>query len=493
MRILIVEDDEALRDLLTERLSQEHYAIDVACDGRSGWEFVSTYDYDLLILDVMLPEMDGLELCQKARQSGQTLPILMLTAQDSSAAKITALNAGADDYVVKPFDEPELMARIRALLRRSSSNPLPVLTWGDLWLNSSTHEITYGGILLDLSAKEYSLLEMMMRESHHVFSKEEILDSLWSSDEFPVDATVRSHMRRLRHKLTAVGAPPDLIATSHGRGYYLKPPMEMLVPSAILAKVEQLPQHQAAYHELMNQTWQKHRGNCQEKVQILRSALGQLQNQSLDAANQAEAYRMAHALVGTLGTFGLTEAMELARCIEQELHPDIYPEASQARYLLALAQELHTWIEQTESLVLLLSQPTPVAKPQSDIRVMLVDDDPTFLQTLPRQLQGYGFQVATLEDPQQFWTVLEEIQPAVLILDVQMPNVSGFELCQRLRSQPDWQKIPVMFLSVFADAKTQHEAFAVGADDYLCKPITAQNLSDRIQNRLQRMNALLAH
>jgi CheY-like chemotaxis protein len=267
----------------------------------------------------------------------------------------------------------------------------------------------------------------------------------------------------------------------------------MLASSAILIETDPVSQQQAAYHDLMNQTWQKYRASCQEKVQTLRSALYQLQNHSLEPANQVEAYRLAHTLVGTLGTFGLTEAMEVARNIEQELHPDICPEASQAKYLLELAQDLQTWIDETESLFLLPPQPIPIAKPQPDIRVMLVDDDPLLRQTLPRQLQGYGFQVVTLEDPQQFWAVLEGIKPDVLILDVQMPQMSGLELCQRLRSRPDWQKIPVMFLSVFADAKTQHEAFAVGADDYLCKPITAQSLSDRIQNRLQRMNVLLAH
>jgi DNA-binding response OmpR family regulator/HPt (histidine-containing phosphotransfer) domain-containing protein len=500
MRILIVEDDAAILDVLAQRLGEQNYAIDIASDGLKGWEYASTYEYDLLLLDVMLPQLDGMALCQKIRLAGQTLPILMLTAQDTTTAKIMGLDAGADDFVVKPFDLEELVARIRALLRRSRMNPLPILTWGDLWLNSSSQEVSYAGTVLNLTAKEYSLLEMMLRESHHVFSNDEILDSLWSFEEFPVDATVRSHMRRLRNKLSAVGAPPDLIATAHGRGYYLKP-LDPEIADPIATDTKDLPtsttDRQTQYLELLNQTWQTHRSTCLERIQTLRSTLELLQTNRLTPTAQTEAHRVAHTLVGTLGTFGIQQAMEMARAIEQELHPDIYPDASQASYLQSLLAELQQQIETTKELQYLPGQPDrpPLSSTgnfgDTEISIMIVDDDPIFLQTLPRQLQGYGFQVSTLADPQQFWTVLEGVHPDVLILDIQMPHLSGLELCQVLRSSPQWQKIPVMFLSVFADAQTQHEAFAAGADDYLCKPITAQHLHDRIQQRLHRIQALV--
>ncbi len=511
MRILIVEDDDVLRALLTQRLSEQHYAIDAATDGLLGWEYASTYEYDLLVLDVVLPKLDGLALCKKLRHAGYTLPILILTAQDTVTAKTLGLDAGADDYVVKPFDEAELIARIRALLRRSCSNPLPILTWGDLWLNSNTHEVSYAGDVLDLTAKEYSLLEMMMRESQHVFSKEEILDSLWSAEEFPVEATVRSHMRRLRNKLTAIGAPTDLISTAHGQGYYLKPPSTD-PESELLTPEETTPpdsppldaiQKQAQYLELLNQTWQNHRSRFLDRVQEVRAAIENLQNNCLTVQAQTDAYRVVHTFVGTLGTFGLQKAMIISRNLEQELHPDIYPEPSQAPYLQTLLTELQAQIEDTESLPTLpaissrsteagrvsspISGRSNLVRLPSDIRVLWVDDDPLFLQASSKQLQGYGFQVSTLDDPKQFWPVLEGVHPDVLILDIQMPQVNGLELCQVLRSKPHWQKIPVMFLSMFADSKTQHDAFAVGADDYLCKQIATQDLSDRIHHRLQRI------
>lgn len=209
MKILLIEDDNALIALLTRSLNSQHHIVDAVTDGEVGWVYASTFDYHLIILDIMLPKMDGISLCQKLRAAGHTTPILLLTAQDQITAKVQGLDAGADDYVVKPFDIAELIARVRALLRRSSLNASPLLSWGDLVLNPSSCEVTYNAQPLMLTTKEYDLLELFLRDSSHVFSSTEIMDRLWSSDDFPAEATVRSHLRRLRHKLQAVGAPPN--------------------------------------------------------------------------------------------------------------------------------------------------------------------------------------------------------------------------------------------------------------------------------------------
>jgi DNA-binding response OmpR family regulator len=207
MKILLVEDDDACISLLTRSLSAQHHIIDVVKDGEMGWTYASTFEYDLVILDLMLPKLDGISLCKQLRSEGYTMPILMLTAQDLTIAKVRGLEAGADDYVVKPFEIAELIARVNALLRRGSQNPLPMLLWGDLALNPSTCEVTYNDRPLTLTTKEYDLLELFLRDSYRVFSSEEIIDRLWSSDAFPAEATVRSHLRRLRHKLQLAGAP----------------------------------------------------------------------------------------------------------------------------------------------------------------------------------------------------------------------------------------------------------------------------------------------
>ncbi len=222
MRILLVEDDERITDALAEDLTDQHYVVDVANDGQEGRELVESFSYDLILLDVMLPKIDGITLCRKLRSQGDLTPILMLTARDTISDKILGLDAGADDYLIKPFDLGELSARIRALLRRGNTTLPPVLEWDSLRLDPSTCEVFYKDNLLSLSPKEYALLEFFLRHPRRVFSRAQILENLWSFERLPEEATVKAHIRGLRQKLDAAGAPSDLIETVYGLGYRLK-------------------------------------------------------------------------------------------------------------------------------------------------------------------------------------------------------------------------------------------------------------------------------
>jgi DNA-binding response OmpR family regulator len=222
MRILLVEDDERIAEALAEDLTDEHYVVEVVYDGEMGWECIDSFDYDLILLDLMLPKMDGITLCRKLRAAGNTTPVLMLTARDTVSDRVVGLDAGADDYLVKPFHLQELSARIRALLRRGETMLPPVLEWQGIQLDPNLCEVTYGGKDIALSPKEYSLLELFMRNERRVFSRAQIIDQLWSFDSTPGEATVKAHIRGLRQKLKAAGAPPDLIETVYGLGYRLK-------------------------------------------------------------------------------------------------------------------------------------------------------------------------------------------------------------------------------------------------------------------------------
>lgn len=223
MRILLVEDDNRIANALAEALSDQHYAVDVALDGQLGWDYATSYPYDLVLLDVMLPQLDGITLCRRLRETGYLTPILMLTARDTSTDKVMGLDAGADDYVIKPFDLKELMARIRALLRRGNTVLPPVLEWGELRLNPNTYEVSYKEQLLNLTPKEYRLLELFLRHSNKTLSRRNILEHLWSSEDSPGEETIKVHLRSLRQKLRAAGADADLIETVYGLGYRLKP------------------------------------------------------------------------------------------------------------------------------------------------------------------------------------------------------------------------------------------------------------------------------
>ena len=220
MKILLVEDDSMLAENLAEAIAAQLYVIDVVGDGETAWNYVQSFNYELILLDVNLPKLNGISLCRKLRQQGFDKPILMLTARDTSDDKVIGLDAGADDYVIKPFDLPELLARIRALLRRDSSRS-PILKWGDLCLDPRTYQVTYAQQQLSLTPKEYSILELLMRNGQRVLSRRLILEQVWAFEDMPSEDTVKAHINSLRSKLKSVTAPPNLISTVRGVGYCL--------------------------------------------------------------------------------------------------------------------------------------------------------------------------------------------------------------------------------------------------------------------------------
>ena len=226
MRVLLVEDDIPLAETLGEALNDLGYIVDLVSDGEIACQQVSTLEYDVVLLDVMLPKLSGLKVCQKIRSQGYNMPILMLTARDTSNDKVAGLDAGADDYVVKPIDLPELFARIRALLRRGNNQSSPILRWENLTFNPSTYEAFYNKKKLNLTQKEYNFLELFLRSGRRVLSRSIIIEHIWSLEDPPGDETVKTYIKSLRRKLRAAGAPRDLIETVHSIGYRLKHPSD---------------------------------------------------------------------------------------------------------------------------------------------------------------------------------------------------------------------------------------------------------------------------
>lgn len=223
MKILVVEDDHAVAHTLQLLFSSYSYAVDIASDGDAGLELADAFDYDLMLLDVILPGMDGITLCQQLREKGFKTPILLLTGQGEGRQKAIALNAGADDYVVKPFDAEELVARVQALLRRSGFTSQPTLSWGNLSIDPSSRRVAYGTYLLSVTPKEYAILELFLRSPQRILSAAAILDHAWTSVELPGEEAVRVHIKELRQKLKVAGAPKDFIKTVHRVGYQLNP------------------------------------------------------------------------------------------------------------------------------------------------------------------------------------------------------------------------------------------------------------------------------
>lgn len=223
-RILIIEDDEEILRVLKRVLTYEGYIVDTALTGKAGLTLASEQRPDLVVLDWMLPSMDGLEVCRRLQKLGNQ-PILMLTAKDNTQDRVKGLDAGADDYVVKPFEIEELLARIRALLRRTAADRIKVLEFNDLSLDSSTRKAKRGDREIDLTAKEYDLLELFMRHPRQVMTREVIFDRVWDYDFGGESNVLDVYIRYLRQKLEEEGEP-RLIYTVRGVGYVLREPEE---------------------------------------------------------------------------------------------------------------------------------------------------------------------------------------------------------------------------------------------------------------------------
>jgi heavy metal response regulator len=218
MRILVVEDEGKIADFIRKGLSEQGFAVDVAGDGDEALDWVDVANFDVIVLDIMLPVRDGIEVCRTLRQRGQRTPILMLTARAAVEDRVRGLDSGADDYLVKPFAFAELLARIRALTRREPAVAGSVLHVGDLMLNTATREAARDGTDIVLTTKEYALLEYLMRHPNQVLTRTMIAEHVWSYDFDNVTNVIDVHVRNLRRKIDAPFAA-KLIHTVRGAGY----------------------------------------------------------------------------------------------------------------------------------------------------------------------------------------------------------------------------------------------------------------------------------
>jgi PAS domain S-box-containing protein len=617
MKILVVEDDELVAQALSAVLTHHNYAVEIASDGETGWELVQAFDYDLIILDITLPKLDGISLCQKIRSGGWLIPIMLVTGCDSPHEKATGLDAGADDYVVKPFEEEELVARVRALLRRGKVNLQPVLEWGSLRLDPTSCEVDYDTKNLSLTPKEYSLLELFLRNSRRVFSCGMILEHLWSYEDIPSEEAVRTHIKGLRMKLKAAGAPGNLIETVYGIGYRLKPQEEKTGGQGDKGtrgqgNEEEKSSSQVTKAQTLNAVagvWEKYKGRVSDQVNVLLEAVQALdKDELLTKELHSQATAEAHTLAGSLGTFGFANGSKLAREIEHLLKADKILDKTEIAQLgakvKALLAEINLPISEvatpsntyelderpvllivdtfqkiTEDLVnkaadsglqtkivnsissarqklyqehpnvavvdaeildsddglnllaefknrkpaipvIILSQQTgnhqQIIKDNENVvlqkaasseeildsakqlikqsetaqtKILAVDDDPKILEILQKLLKHWGITIKTLVEPQKFWETLEEVQPDLLILDVEMPGFSGIELCNEVRNHSRWSELPILFLTVHNQSEIVNQVFCVGADDFVSKPIVGPELVTRIVNRLERIKS----
>jgi diguanylate cyclase (GGDEF)-like protein len=621
MRILIVDDDSSITSLLASLLSAQNYVIDIAEDGETGWSMAEVVSYDLILLDVGLPKLDGITFCRRLRDRRNQVLVMLLTARDTTTDKLLGLDSGADDYVVKPFDVAEVAARIRALLRRGTVATSPVLEWGNLKLDPRSREVTYQGQLIAFSRKEYLLIELFLRNQQRVFSRSEIIDKLWSfGEDPPTEDTVKSHVKSIRQKLRSAGIQ-NMVETVYGQGYRVRPCEEDEVILPKTPKEETPPSTVETLDAVVAQIWIKNQSTTLDKIAALEQIIQQILMGFVDPEISQQAHRIAHQLAGALGTFGLDDGSRVARELEQLFDAEPAHLEASAQKLLECAVTLrqivqaaidrplhHAPVEQapplpviasdllevhqiliveanSDSLKSLLNESTgwgvrvevasdaetalqhiqqrtfqgimvnvaffqktyvsplmdelsrlslsipviiwPVSSDTSDrlvfarlkghyivennqtpshlfqimmcamsqsmstaAKILAVDDDSEILALLQQLLEPHGITFQGLADPLQFWPILEAVQPDLVILDIDMANVDGLELCRLIRDDSTWNWLPILFLTAANDATTIQKAFIVGADDYLEKPIDPEYFTMRLFNRLRRSQQL---
>lgn len=484
MRILIVEDDEVTAKALTTVLSSQNYAFEAATDGQAGWELVEAFAYDLVLLDVILPKLDGISLCQKLRRSGYQMPVLLLTGRDSSHDKAVGLDAGADDYLVKPFDAEELVARIRALLRRGSSTLQPVLEWGSLRLDPSSCEVTYAMRPVQLTPKEYSLLELFLRNSRRVFSCGAIVEHLWSYEETPGEEAVRTHIKGLRQKLKSAEAPTDLIETVYGIGYRLKPLEARTVVAAPANDSEQVRQQTLL---ALAGVWERFKGKINEQVDAIEQACCTLEQQTLSEEIRATAEKEAHTLAGSLGTFGLSAGSQLARKIEHLFQPGESLGQKQVKKLRKLVAALRQEISKDANGV---STNEPVAAPLTakDERPLLlvVDSDRHLTLQIAKEadIRGIRIEVATKLSAARLAIARQHPNVVLLNLSISKTTEDALALLAQLSTQTP--PLPVLVFSARDNLTDRLEVARLGGSTFLHKPVSPAQVLESVTQVLQK-------
>lgn len=645
MRILLVEDDDVVAELLKQSLTAQHYLVERASDGQMGWELAEAFEYNLILLDLMLPKLDGICFCQRLRSPqyppllNHNTPILLMTGETAYTKRVAGLDAGADDYISKPFDLDELLARVRALLRRGNIERSPLLIWEHLQLDPSLCQVRYRGQPIHLSSKEYKLLELFLRHPQRIFSHGTLIEHLWALEDIPTENAIRAQIKGVRKKLREVGLT-DCIETVYGLGYRLKKAQldeggsELASERATSVEGHQelstVPQSKLQPVSLMQTSsasnihhlWQQYQPQYCVRLDVVEQAVSALHTTTLSEDLCQQAQREAHTLKGSLGLFGLEQGSMLSGEIEQLLAATDRLDPSQKHRLLQLTSQLRRImlvsepenqqsenqqsenqqpnlptlssevrtrprllvidkgeIAELESVVRAINLDCKIATTLSEVqlhlqqfypdvvlldlafpgsteqgfelltqlaiqfqlpvvvlaneeslndrvrvaqlggkgflqkpitaseitkavvnvlrssnstsaKVLIVDDDAQLLEGLRQLLQPWGFQVTLLSQPQQLWQMLEQVEPDLLLLDIEMPELNGIDLCQVVRNDLRWGDLPILILSARNDEATVQQVFMAGADDYVSKPIRSAELVARVLARLERAKVL---
>lgn len=496
MKILLVEDDQSLANLLQTTLNWQQYQVDMAVDGQQGWELAEVFQYDVILLDVMLPKLDGITFCQQLRTGGhfaihlpnQETPVLLMTAVDTVTNKVMGLDAGADDYLVKPINLDELLARIRALGRRGQVQRSAILQWGDLQLHPKNCEVTFAGNPIYLTLKEYQLLELFLRYPEQIFSQSRLIEQLWGQHETPTENAVRAQIKGLRQKLREAGAK-DIIETIYKLGYRLRRPHEengnqkksvSLVTAASASSV-------AVPSVDLWEIWRECRQSYVDRLAIIEQAITALKIGDLTYELQQQAEREAHTLIGSLGSFGLAEASQISRQIQQILKQESALGNSEAKQLRKLVEKLRFKMaedrhsekksEISDTKVTYLSQ--------SSSTLLIVDDDLILAKNIASEAVSWGIDADVATTLQEAKNLILKQKPDAVLLDLSFAEIgeNGLEFLAELHSL--YPEISVLVFTAREQLSDRVQAARLGSKGFLQKPIAPSQVLAAISQTLQ--------
>jgi len=468
VKILLVEDDVITATLLREVLTAEYYTVELATDGQNGLTLATLSNFDLILLDLLIPKLDGINLCRQLRAQGIQKPILLLTAKDQSADVVKGLDAGADDYVTKPYDISELLARIRALLRRGKTELIPnLLSWENLDVNVISAEVTYKGQPISLSPKEYSLLGLFLRNPQRIFSRSEIIDRLWSIDATPSEGAVTNLIKDLRQKLKMVGMSAELLETVYGLGYRLKmPPQTQDGEQSRKTDGLRKTKNQTAIAAI-NKTIERYKDTFAQRVTLLERAEQALHTGQLLPELRQEASNEAHKLAGTLGSFGYETGSKLARAIEHLLMRDENLALEDAVQLSELIGQLKEALSQSP-ISFTIEQLEPVPLP-----LVLVINDESFANQLKIEAAVWGVRIEVALNWESYQQSFSQF-PKVILLKIngQKSSQKSLKLLEQLKQQ--FPNTPILVIAEQDNLMQRVAVARLGVQRFLTKPTNTE-------------------
>jgi len=498
IKILLVEDDLLLSSLMAKMLGENNYIVDIANDGEAAVDLATAIEYELILLDVQIPKLDGIRVCRQLRSQGYYKPILLMTGNNSDANVVAGFDAGADDYITKPCAKEVLLVRMRTLLRRSnavSAGGLAkqltanTLTWGNLCLDLDTGRISYGQEGILLTATEYNLLELFLKNPDRIFSRSAILDRLWGFDDAPTDRSIITHIKDIRKKLKAGGLTEEIIETVYGMGYRLKPQPKLVPSTGNNPQIERTDEQlsRSKNQSTIDKVFERFRGVFNQQIAVLTQAKNSLLAGNLTAELQQSAKQEAHKLAGSMGSFGYPQGSKLARAAEHlMMKNESFTEEEITQF-----SELVTGLQQelTKPTVMLTASPTPTVLSQ---RLLVVDDDVALTECLKVESEAWGLRLKIAPNLSTARSLLALSMPDVMLLDLSFTETEedGLTLLQEVN-----QRSPDLPIIVFTGRDSLADRLAVsrlGAKQFLHKPATTEQIFRAISRVLPKPKTLKA-